>query len=338
MKNNKKPLVGQIFKKIAKKVGAKIVLEPTFGHVGQIICPNGKIHYFRNSHFDLNPIGAAEIAKDKDYANFFMAKLNYPTIPGKKFYSEKMIKKIDSKDDIKAAWKYALTLGLPVVVKPNSQSQGRGVFLVDNERDFTEAFLEISMVDDIILVQKFVHGNDYRLVVLGDEVVSAYQRIPLEVVSDGKMSVKELFDVKSAKLESTGRNIGIDFDDKRIKIFLDRQGISSETINSDGEKSQLLFNANLSTGGESIDVTDKIHPFFRDLAIKLTHDMGLKFCGVDLIIEDDITKKSKYFVVEVNSSPGIDNYYYSGKKQAKAVESIYLKILKEICKLGEPST
>ncbi len=103
--------------------------------------------------------------------------------------------------------------------------------------------------------------------------------------------------------------------------------MTTETIPRQGELVQLLDNANLSTGGTSVDVTEKVHPFFQKKAIALTKDMGLRLCGVDLIIEGDITKaESKWYVIEINSAPGLDHYASLGNKQQKIVEALYTKV------------
>jgi D-alanine-D-alanine ligase-like ATP-grasp enzyme len=80
---------------------------------------------------------------------------------------------------------------------------------------------------------------------------------------------------------------------------------------------RLLDNANLSTGDTSIDLTEKINPFFKEITIKLTKDMELRLCGVDLIIEGDIAilPKGKWYVIEINSASGLDHYASLGKKQ-----------------------
>ena len=82
------PLLGRILKKIAPKIGARVVLEPKWNIVGQIIFKNGKKRYFRYSSLDLNPLGASEISKDKDFAAFFMRKMGYPVILGETFFSK----------------------------------------------------------------------------------------------------------------------------------------------------------------------------------------------------------------------------------------------------------
>ena len=82
-------------------------------------------------------------------------------------------------------------------------------------------------------------------------------------------------------------------------------------------------------GGDAIDVTSVIHSGFKKIAIQLTHDMGLRFCGVDLMTRGDITgKPSRYWILEVNAAPGLDHYAKTGKVQEKIVEHMYLTVLK----------
>ena len=96
----------------------------------------------------------------------------------------------------------------------------------------------------------------------------------------------------------------------------------------------MLDNANLSTGGEAIDVTDSMHQFYRDTAIRLTEDMGLRFCGVDIMTSGSIQSDvfGEWHVIEINAAPGIDNYGASGKRQKKIVEDLYLEVLKAMSK------
>src|ERR1700733_4574533 len=133
------PLLGKIFRKIAPKIGARIVMEPEWGIAGQIIFKSGRKRYFRYSTLDLNPVGASDIAKDKDYANFFMQQMGYPTVTGKTFFSNDWSRAIHSRRNIDAAYRYAVSIGLPVFVKPNSGSQGVAVARVHTKREFYRA-------------------------------------------------------------------------------------------------------------------------------------------------------------------------------------------------------
>ena len=325
------PLLPQVLRKIAHKIGARVAVEPEWGIVGQIEFKNGRKRYFRYSSLDINTLGASEIAKDKDYANFFMKKMGYPIVPGSKtFFSDDWAEAIGVRGrSLAHACRYASKLGFPVVVKPNSGSQGRGVAFVHDKTEFYRAMREIFKNDKVALVQRPAAGKDYRLVVLDKKVISAYERIPLSVAGDGISSVRKLLKAKQETFRASSRDTQIRTDDPRIAEKLARQKLSFRSVPAEGERIFLLDNANLSTGGDSLDVTADVHPEFRKIAVRLTKDMGLRLCGVDLIVEGDIREvPGKYCVLEINSAPGLDHYAQKGKAQEKIVENLYLEVLK----------
>jgi D-alanine-D-alanine ligase-like ATP-grasp enzyme len=304
-----------------------------WGLVGQITFKSGKRSYFRYNTVDLNPTGASDVARDKDFANFFMARMGYPIVPDSKaFYAPEWAQAIGSTDHgIDDAYRHARALGFPVIVKPNSGSQGVGVALVHNRREFYRAVRAVFKRDRIVLVQQHVIGADYRLVVLDTEVISAYKRIALNVVGDGRSTIGELLDVKQEQFNASSRDTRINVDDPRIATKLRHQGLSLRSVVAKGQRVYLLDNANLSTGGDSVDVSEHVHPSFKKLAVQLTRDMGLRLCGVDMIVEGDITKKPEAFwILEINAAPGLDHYTRIGKAQAQIVENLYLKVLKHM--------
>lgn len=331
MKKKEGLILGALLKKLARKVGATVLIEPEWGVVGQITFPNGKRRYFRYNTLDLNPVGASDVAKDKDYAAFFMRKLGYPVIQGKTFFSREWAKTIGSKRDIGAAYRFAQKLGLPVIVKPNSGSQGGGVALVHNKKDFYSAMRRIFKNDRVALVQKRVSGTDYRIVVLDNEVISAYERIALNVTGDGRSTIGQLLKKKARAFIASSRDTQLKLDDPRIANKLKRQKLSMRSVPSKGETVFLLNNANLSTGGDAVDVTDVAHSDFKKLAIRLTKDMGLRLCGVDIMVDGDIRERpGRFWVLEINAAPGLDHYVKGGKAQEKIVEDLYLDVLQAL--------
>lgn len=326
-----RPLLGHVLQKIAPQIGATVVMEPEWGIAGQIIFKNGRKRYFRYSSIDCNTLGASEIAQDKDYANFFMHRMGYPTIPGRTFFSHDWAHAIGSRRDIDAAYRYAKKLGLPVFVKPNSGSKGSGIALAHTKQEFYRAMNAAFKRDKVVLVQRPVAGKDYRVVVLDKKVISAYERIPLNVVGDGASTIHELLGAKQKLFIASSRDTRIRHGDPRIEEKLKRQGLDMRHILAKGKRVFLLDNANLSTGGDSLDVTKKVHPEFREIAIQLTRDMGLRLCGVDLMVQGDISQKpSTYWVIEINAAPGLDHYVKTGREQERIVEDLYLKVLKSL--------
>jgi len=331
-------LLPQLLKKIAPRLGAKVYVEPEWGIAGQIVFPgragkDGTKRYFRYNTLDLNPVGASDIAKDKDYADFFMRKMGYKTVRGKAFYSDAWSKLIGSKRNIDAAYTYARKLGFPVVVKPNSGSHGEGVFLVQNKKQFYKAMRFIFKESRVALVQRVVYGRDYRIVVLDNQVISAYERIPLSVVGDGLSSITKLLKRKQKGFRAGSRDTNIRLDDMRIAHKLGMQNLALRSVPERGKRIYLLDNANLSSGGEAVDVTKPIHSDFKKLAVRLTRDMGLRLSGVDIMVDGDIRQKpKKYWILEVNAAPGLDHYIQTGAAQQKIVENLYLKVLKSLAK------
>ena len=330
MKHKKESLIlGPLLRKLGRQIGATVVIEPQWGVVGQITFKSGRRSYFRYNTLDLNPVGASDIAKDKDYAAYFMALMGYVTIPGRAFYSDSWAKAIGSNLTIDAAYQYAKKIGLPVMIKPNSGSQGSAVAAAYNKKEFYAAMRAVFKSDRIALVQEKLTGKDYRIVVLDNEIISAYERIPLNVVGDGNSTIKQLLAKKERSFIASSRDTHIQLNDPRIIRKLKRQRLTLSSTPGAGVQVYLLDNANLSTGGDSIDVTDAIHPAFKKIAIALTKAMGLRLCGVDLMVDGDIAHKpSRYWVIEINAAPGLDHYVKTGKVQEEIVENMYLKVLK----------
>lgn len=328
MQMAKGTFAAKLFRRLAHRAGVVVNVEP-WGFAGQIVFPDGVKRYFRTTNYDLNTLGASELAKDKDYANYFMAKAGYPVVPGKAFYNRAWARAIGSKQTPEAALRYAKKLGFPVIVKPNSLSFGVGVEKVLNSTEFVKAVRRISKLDRVFLVQRVVRGRDYRIVVLDGKVISSYERLPLLVVGDGRLTISGLLERKQRAFKRAGRDTVINAADPRITKCLRRLGMKRSSVPAKGQTVMLLDNRNLSSGGEPVDVSGTIHPSYKRLAIRLTKDMGLRFCGVDLMVSDDISKPAgRYWVLEVNSAPGIDNYASAGKKQRQIVEKMYVQVIK----------
>jgi D-alanine-D-alanine ligase-like ATP-grasp enzyme len=331
-KKRPQPLIGRILKKVAPSIGARVTLEPEWNVAGQIRFRSGKRSYFRFNSIGINTLGASEISKDKDYAAFFMHKLGYRVVPGKTFFRNDFAKILRSKRTIKAACAYAKKLGFPVVAKPNDQSQGRNVFLAYSDKELRRALRSIFRTGRIALVQPFIRGEDYRLVVLDSKIISAYRRIPLNVMGDGRSSISELLRKKQRRFIVEGRDTKLHID-PRMRSKLKRQQLSLGSVLPKGERVELLDNANLSTGGDAVDVTGSIHPSLKKIAVNVTKDMGLRLCGVDLLVVGNIDRKPKeYRILEINAAPGLDHYAQSGKAQERIVEKLYLQVLKAMSK------
>jgi len=326
----KTPFVTEILKKIAPTIGAELLIEPEYGFVGQVRFQNGKKMLFRGSNFNINRLGSVEIARDKGYSSFFLQTFGYKTPEGRTFFSEKLCQNLVIKRNIDDGFLYAQLLGFPVILKPNNRSQGLLVTKVYNKREYYRVARQVFGKSSVLLIQRFYPGRDYRVVVLDDAIISAYERMPLLVIGDGQSTVAQLLDQKQQSFNENGRDTVLDIDDFRIKLKLRRQKLSLDSVPQNGKTINLLDNANLSAGGNAQDVTNTIHHDFCNLAVSITKDMGLRLCGVDILTNDITLPLENYVVLEINGAPGLDNYASMGRKQVKAVESLYLKILKAL--------
>ncbi|WP_066377598.1 cyanophycin synthetase [Anabaena sp. CA = ATCC 33047] len=320
-------LVTSIIQKIAPQIGAVVVVDPEYKLVGHITFKNGHKAFFSTTKLNINGFGSAEIAKDKGYSNFFLKHFGYKVTEGQTFFSKQICEKVGNNRDIEAGFDYAQKLGFPVIVKPINLSQGKLVTKVYNKTEYYQAAKKIFKLNSGLIVEKFYQGKDYRIVVIDDEIIAAYQRIPLSVVGDGKSSILELLHQKQEQFVASGRKKIIDFDDFRIKQKLKRQNLNFNSILPRGKIIYLLDNANLSSGGEAIDVTESIHPDFQKLALNVAKDMGLRLVGVDIITHDITRPLVDYVIIEVNGSPSLTHYAAIGEAQTQRVEALYLKIL-----------
>lgn len=325
--NGTLPFPSRLLCKLAPQIGATIILEPEYWYVGQIKYPNWKIVLFKNNNFNVNTLGSVEIAKDKWYAKYFLQQHWYSTPKGQTFFSDKWNENLTLKRTIDDWYIYAENLWFPVIIKPNNLSQWTGVWKIYSKEEYYEQAKKIFELSNVMVIEEFQKWNDYRVVVLDDEIISAYQRIPLNVVGNWVNPIKELLAQKQKEFIVIWRNETIDFSDGRIENILKRNGLNLDSIISDWQKVFLLDNANLSTWWDSMDFTHEIHQDFKQLAINVTKDMWLRLCWVD-IITDDITKPlNTYSIIEINWAPWLDNYATIGKEQAQRVENLYLKIL-----------
>lgn len=324
----KQSFVSPLLEKIARQMGIVIHIEPHYRYVGQITRPDGRKRYFRSTNFDLNTLGASEIARDKSYAYYFMELMGYPVPVGETFFTNRWCAVIRSRRNPEMAYRYARRLGFPVIVKPNGKSQGWGVCKAYNKKEFMQAARALSERENVFLVQKVATGRDYRIVVLDDEIISAYQRLPLSISGNGRSTVQQLLRLKQQQFQLADRDTMLQLDDFRIANQLKRAGFSLHSVIQKGRHLELLPNANLSTGGDALDVTETMHPAWRKLAIRLSRDMNLRYCGVDVMTEGTLKEPPKsYVVLEVNAAPGLDHYASSGASQRRIVEKMYRKIL-----------
>jgi D-alanine-D-alanine ligase-like ATP-grasp enzyme len=316
---------------MAEQAGVRVELEPEFEFAGRIIFPDGSFHVFRAGNLNINRAGSVAIAEDKNYTSYFLRQAGLKVPRELTFFSDIIAPNLapEKRRSAKDACEFAASIGYPVIIKPNDGSLGAFVVKAHCPEDVLSAAERIFTRHDVALVQEYRSGNDYRVVVLGDEIISAYQRIPLQVVGDGSSTINELIARKRMGLAALGRpNSEIDLSDVRIDAVLARRDLRRTSILPGGTIQRLLDNANLSAGGDAIDITSALHPYFAEVAVKATRALGLSLCGVDIITGDATKPSADYAILELNGAPVLDNYASVGEAQSRRVDEMFLKIVK----------
>ena len=251
------------------------------------------------AEMDVTSAIAEAIAQDKELTKKLLAAAGVP-VPGGR-----------SVADADDAWAAAQEIGLPVVVKPNDGNQGKGVTVnITSKEQLLKAFAVAKEFRDDILVERFMPGNDFRLLVVGDRLVAAARRDPPKVVGDGKHTIAELVaQVNADPRRGSGHSTSltkIRFDEI-AKATLATQGFNSDSVPAKGQRVNLRNNANLSTGGSATDVTDDVHPEVAARAIAAAHMVGLDICGVDVVCDSILRSLEEQGggIVEVNAAPGL---------------------------------
>jgi D-alanine-D-alanine ligase-like ATP-grasp enzyme len=126
-------------------------------------------------------------------------------------------------------------------------------------------------------------------------------------------------------LSKRGSKIGKE--DPRVLAELKRQGLTMQSRIENGRLVRLLPNANLSTGGTSTDVTEHISAYYRDIAVNVTKAIGLTFAGIDMMAMDICGEGRDYCLLEINSSPGLNNFAGSSKAAEERTRSLYRELL-----------
>lgn len=330
MQNKRESPILVAVRRVAKEAGVTVYLEPKWQMAGCLTKGRRNV-FFVGGAVDINSSGATALAKDKDFTAHFLARQGYSVVPNSRtFFSEAWGREIKVLDrGLEAAVKYAAAVGYPVVVKPNEGMQGKGVSVVWSKTELQKALHEIFRYDRVALVQSVVSGRDYRVVVLGEEVVVAYERRPLSVVGDGMATIDTLLQRELGRQESLGRKVTIAATDIRIRNKLKRTGYSLTTVPDKGEVVLLLDAANLSLGGTVVDVTERLHPDFVRLATGAARAVGLSWCGVDIMVVGSITDPCKeYWILEVNGAPGMGHYAAGGPKQRERTVAAYQAVFR----------
>jgi cyanophycin synthetase len=262
---------------------------------------------------------AESIAQDKDLTKKLLRAAGVPVPQGR------------AVSDAEDAWKAACEIGEPVVIKPRDGNQGKGVAVnMKTREEVMSAFAAAQAIRSDVIVERYLSGHDYRLLVVGNQLVAAARREPPQVLGNGIHTISELIEqVNRDPLRGDGHATSL----TKIRVdhialrTLVKQGYTVESIPLKGARVALRNNANLSTGGTATDVTEDVHPELAARAIEAAQMVGLDICGVDMVCESVIKPLEEQGggIVEVNAAPGLRMHlqpsYGKGRPVGEAIIS-----------------
>lgn len=229
---------------------------------------------------------------------------------------------------------YALFANKAFVVKPKSTNYGLGISIFKEGAAFEdyEQALKIAFKEDSsVLIEEFLKGTEYRFFVINDEVKGVMSRIPANITGDGEHTVQQLV-AKKNEDPLRGKDHRTPLEKIQLGeleiLMLKGQGKHIDSIPEKGEILYLRENSNVSTGGDSNDVTDEIGDDYKKIAVDAVAALGAKISGIDLIIEDSkvpAATKNAYGIIEANFNPSMYMHIfpYTGKSRRLTMNLLY---------------
>ena len=270
---------------------------------------------------------ADTIARNKATTNRLLKTVGIPVPEG------------DLAHDLDHAVAVAERIGYPVVVKPHDGNHGRGVCIgLKSEAELRACFPDSAQAsrDGTVIVERYVAGKDYRILVIAKRVVAVAERVPAHVVGDGASSVRELIEAAN---RDPRRGIGHEKILTRIPVnaqtrrILAEQGLDLDDVPEADGWVALQQTGNMSTGGTSIDRTDEIHPDNAEIARQAAMVIGLDVAGIDFLCPDiaQSVRATGGAVVEVNAGPGFRMHTHPTEGQPRRVGRAVVDMLFPPC-------
>lgn len=241
-------------------------------------------------------LAASQLARNKHRTNRRLAELRLPVT--------RQVAVGTPREAVEAA----THIGYPVVVKPVKEKQAVGVSIgLGNADDVRRAFAEARQMERRVIVESFVPGHAYRLLVIGGKFIAALQTVPATVTGDGRLSIGKLVEELNADPLRDGVHLFKVPVDDELRRDLRLSGYGLDHVLESGKTIPLRLAANVAVGGLHSDVTDAVHPDNQRLAIRAAEGIGLDIAGVDFVTPD-IRRSHKEVggsIIEVNARPGL---------------------------------
>lgn len=297
--------------------GLRLTAGDSHGHAGCVENATGKCWFFKGTRFDINPLGAAEIANDKAYSLHFLQQADIPIPESLLVFGPEVRTGNRLPPSISG---FVEKHGFPLFLKPNIGQEGQDVMRIHDRVELEYALRQMSGTHPQLLLQREIRGRDLRIISLDGNLLCGIERKPPHVTGNGRNNVTELIHGHPKIVAS----------DSRVDATLARQGLTRESIPEHGARVALLPVTNLSAGGTAEIVTDQLEPDFVEIALRATNALGLRYAGVDLIVPEDGWGRTDATVLEVNAAPGLNNLFRQGPHEANCVEAVYAALFKTL--------
>ena len=239
-----------------------------------------------------------DLAGDKEDTKFLLDRAGVPVPRGSIITTEEEL--IDE----------LYSVGYPCVVKPIDGNHGKGATInIETQDEAHTAFMVAKKYSNRVIIERFIKGFDFRLLVINYHLVAAAKRTPAHITGDGESTIRQLIN----KVNADPRR-GYGHENMLTEIVVDKmtlrilrsRGLKLSSVLANREKLYLKTTANLSTGGTSTDVTDSVHPLNIFMAERISRIIGLDICGIDVMASDlqNPISENGGAVLEVNAAPG----------------------------------
>jgi cyanophycin synthetase len=241
---------------------------------------------------------AVDIACNKEQTKKMLENASIPVASGSICVDEESLADVINK------------IGYPIVLKPLGGNHGKGASInVTNWEDAVSGLAFAQTYGQRVIVEKFITGFDFRVLVIDNKLVAAAKRVPAHIIGNGVDTIQQL--IATTNLDPRRgyghENVLTQIDvDRDTEDLLEKLNYTLETIPKHGETVFLKSTANLSTGGTSVDVTEMMHPENIFIAERISRVIGLDVCGVDIMAENltQPLKENGGVILEVNAAPG----------------------------------
>lgn len=217
----------------------------------------------------------------------------------------------------------------PFIVKPAESNFGIGITYVPagDKKIFIKAIKKAFEYGEELLIEHFFQGEEYRFLVIDGKCRAVCLREKAHVIGDGISTISTLVDLKNQDPRNYKMRYPIK-KGKEEKENLKLQNLSFTSVLKKGERANLRYNSNVTTGGDAVDITDDVHPFYKKIAEKASKSTGAVFCGVDIMSKDltSLNKKA-YVVIEINFNPALYLHRYPVVGPQRYVEKYVLEAL-----------